>query len=74
VNQPEWSIDNVGTYNKTPHSDRKWCKDCGGHIFTEYPGTGLTDGYAAVILSFPHYVDIHIHHHPPSGNEAANSG
>ena len=22
--------DNLGTYNKTPHSSRKWCKTCGG--------------------------------------------
>ena len=26
--------DNIGTYNKTPQSSRKWCKNCGGHIFT----------------------------------------
>src|ERR1044072_833703 len=23
--------DNIGTYNKTPNSYRKWCKTCGGH-------------------------------------------
>ena len=40
--------DNIGTYNKTPNSARKWCKTCGGHIFTEHPGLGLTDVYAAV--------------------------
>ena len=28
--------DNIGTYNKTPKSYRKWCKTCGGHIFTEH--------------------------------------
>ena len=41
--------DNIGTYNKTPRSYRKWCKTCGGHIFTEHPTMGLTDVYAAVI-------------------------
>jgi hypothetical protein len=35
--------DNIGTYNKTPHSYRKWCKTCGGHLFTEHPAWGLTD-------------------------------
>ena len=34
--------DNIGTYNKTPKSYRKWCKTCGGHIFSEHPGMGLT--------------------------------
>ncbi|MCP6695535.1 GFA family protein [Pseudomonas donghuensis] len=23
--------DNIGTYNKTPQSFRKWCKTCGAH-------------------------------------------
>ncbi|MFT4437555.1 hypothetical protein [Caballeronia sp. 15715] len=35
--------DNIGTCNKTPHSYRKWCKSCGGHLFTEHRGMGLTD-------------------------------
>jgi hypothetical protein len=35
--------DNIGTFNKTPQSYRKWCKTCGGHVFTEHPGLGLTD-------------------------------
>jgi hypothetical protein len=32
--------DNVGTFNKTPRSYRKWCKTCGGHLFTAHPGLG----------------------------------
>ena len=27
--------DHIGTYNNTEHSYRKWCRDCGGHLFTE---------------------------------------
>src|SRR2546426_763056 len=45
--------DNIGTYNKSPMSYRKWCKTCGGHIFTEHPPLGLTDVYAAVIPDLP---------------------
>ena len=29
--------DQVGTYHKTDKSRRKWCKRCGGHLFTEHP-------------------------------------
>jgi hypothetical protein len=37
--------DDIGTYNKTPKSYRKWCRKCGGHLFTEHPHWGLTDVY-----------------------------
>ena len=53
---------NIGTYNKTPHSYRKWCKTCGGHIFTEHPGMGLTDVYAAVIPGFQFKAGVHVNY------------
>ena len=52
----------IGTYNKTPKSFRKWCKQCGGHFFTEHPLWGLTDVYAAVIPQFPYRPGIHVHY------------
>jgi hypothetical protein len=54
--------DNIGTYNKTPRSSRKWCKTCGGHLFTEHPGWGLTDVYAAVIADFPYRAGVHVNY------------
>ena len=54
--------ENIGTYNKTPRSYRKWCKICGGHIFTEHPGMGLTDVYAAVIPDLPFKPGVHVHY------------
>jgi hypothetical protein len=54
--------DNIGTYNKTPQSYRKWCKICGGHIFTEHPTMGLTDVYAAVIPDLPFKPGVHVHY------------
>jgi hypothetical protein len=54
--------DNIGTYNKTPRSYRKWCKTCGGHLFTEHPGWGLVDVYAAVIPGFPYQPGIHVNY------------
>ena len=54
--------DNIGTYNKTPKSYRKWCKTCGGHIFTEHPEWGLTDVYAAVVPDFPYQPGVHVNY------------
>jgi hypothetical protein len=39
----------VGTYNKSPGSFRKWCKTCGGHILAEHPQLGLVDVFAAML-------------------------
>ena len=41
--------DKVDTYNKTPKSYRKSCRECGGHLYTDHPGMGLIDVYAAII-------------------------
>lgn len=54
--------DNIGSYNKTPQSLRKWCKLCGGHIFTEHPGMGLIDVYAAVIPDLEYSPEVHVHY------------
>ena len=54
--------DNIGTYNKTPRSLRKWCKTCGGHIFTEHPEMGLIDVYAAVIPDLAYSPGVHVHY------------
>ncbi len=54
--------DNIGTYNKTPRSFRKWCKTCGGHIFTEHPGMGLIDVYAAMIPELSFRPGVHVNY------------
>ena len=52
----------IGTYHKTAKSYRKWCKQCGGHLFTEHPIWGLTDVYAAVIPDFPYRPAVHVNY------------
>jgi len=54
--------DNIGTFNKTPKSSRKWCKTCGGHVFTEHPLWGVTDVYAATIPDFPYRPGVHVNY------------
>jgi len=54
--------EHIGTYNKNPRSYRKWCKSCGGHIFTEHPEWGLTDVYAAVIPELQFKAGVHVHY------------
>ena len=54
--------ENIGTYSKTPESHRKWCTQCGGHIFTEHPEMGLTDVPAAVINGFTFKPAIHVNY------------
>ncbi|MBV0881555.1 hypothetical protein KTQ42_19920 [Noviherbaspirillum sp. L7-7A] len=46
----------------TPRSYGKWCKTCGGHLFTGHPGMGLTDVYTARIPAFPYFAGIHVHY------------
>ena len=52
----------IGTYNKTANSSRKWCKACGGHLFTEHPGFGLIDVYAAVIPDLQFAPGVHVNY------------
>jgi hypothetical protein len=54
--------DSIGTYNKTPISFRKWCKKCGGHLFTSHPTMGLVDVYAAMIPELDFVPGIHVNY------------
>jgi hypothetical protein len=54
--------DMVGTYNKTPQSVRRWCKKCGGHLFTGHPSMGLVDIYAAKLPMLRFEPALHVHY------------
>lgn len=54
--------DHVARYSKTPNSIRKWCRECGGHLFTEHPDWDLVDVYAALIPEFPFEPGLHVHY------------
>ena len=54
--------DNIASFAKTPRSHRKWCKVCGGHLFTDHPQWSLVDVYAAVIPDFPYKPGVHVNY------------
>ena len=54
--------DNIASFAKTANSQRKWCKACGGHLFTDHPQWSLVDVYAAVIPDFPYQPGVHVHY------------
>ena len=54
--------DSIGSFAKTANSHRKWCKTCGGHVFTDHPHWGLVDVYAAVIQDFPYKPGVHVNY------------
>ena len=52
----------IGTYNKTENSYRKFCKTCGGHIMTEHPRMRLTDVYANLLRGYTHQPTLHVNY------------
>ncbi|HYM42695.1 MAG TPA: GFA family protein [Steroidobacteraceae bacterium] len=54
--------DNVGTYNKTPTSARKWCKTCGGHLFTDHPPLNFVDVFAAMLPQMKFTPGVHVNY------------
>ena len=62
-------VDNVKAFDKNPatsdetvYSNRKWCKTCGGHIYSDHPTMGLIDVPSAVISNFVFKPAFHVHY------------
>src|SRR5688572_14103144 len=54
--------EHIGTYAKSANSQRKWCKQCGGHLMTEHPQWGLIDVYAAVLPDLDWKPGVHVNY------------
>jgi hypothetical protein len=54
--------DQIGTFNMTERSYRKWCKACGGHLMTDHPEWGIVDVFAATIPDFPFQAGVHVNY------------
>ncbi|WP_349631167.1 N-acetyltransferase [Bradyrhizobium jicamae] len=52
----------IGTFNKTEHSYRKFCKTCGGHVMTDHPRMRLVDVYANLLKGYEHTPTLHVNY------------
>jgi hypothetical protein len=52
--------DQIGTFAKTPGSQRKFCKLCGGHLMTQHPAMGMIDVYLNTVPGFEHRGTLHV--------------
>jgi len=53
---------NPRSNHQTVVSDRKWCKVCGGHLFSNHPTMGLYDVPPMVIDGFNFKPAFHVHY------------
>ena len=54
--------DQIETYQKTPISQRQWCKACGGHLMTNHPTLGLVDVFAATLPTLVFQPGVHVNY------------
>ncbi len=66
-----WKAENVrvtrgaellGGFRKSEMSDRRFCRQCGGHIMTHHPTLGLTDVYAGVLPDIGFLPVVHLNY------------
>jgi len=54
--------EHVGTFKKSPMSERQYCKDCGGHLMTKHPTLGLVDVFAATLPTLTFKPGVHVNY------------
>ena len=54
--------DSIGAFARTPASVRKFCRRCGGHLFTDHPKMGLVDVYLNTVPTLEHRGSLHVHY------------
>ena len=54
--------DKLATYAKTAMSERRFCRDCGGHLMANHPPLGLVDVFAATIPSLDFQPGVHVNY------------
>jgi len=54
--------EHIATYQKTPMSERQYCRQCGGHLMTNHPPLGLIDVFAASLPTLPFAPSVHVNY------------
>jgi hypothetical protein len=54
--------ENIVTFAKTPMSQRKFCKLCGGHLMAEHPPLSMIDVFAATIPDLKFSPMVHVNY------------
>lgn len=52
----------VGSYNKTGMSERFFCRQCGGTVFTAHPQMGMTDIPVALLPTLAFKPSVHLNY------------
>lgn len=54
--------EHLATYQKTPLSQRQYCRLCGGHLMTAHPTLKLVDVFAATIPDLVFVPQVHVNY------------
>jgi hypothetical protein len=54
--------EHLASYQKTPISDRVWCRLCGGHLMARHPTLGLVDVFAATLPDLDFQPGVHVNY------------
>jgi len=51
--------EHLGVFQKTPMSERHYCKKCGGHVMNRHAPLGLIDVFAAMLPTLEFVPQLH---------------
>jgi len=54
--------EHLGMFQKTPVSQRQFCRKCGGHVMSNHPPLGLVDVYAATLPTLAFKPGLHVNY------------
>jgi len=54
--------EHLATFQKTPLSQRQYCKKCGGHLMTNHPPLGLIDVFTATLPTLKFKPAVHVNY------------
>ena len=54
--------EHIGTFAKTPMTERQFCKLCGGHLMARHPSLQIVDVFAATIPDLPFVPAVHLNY------------